>query len=75
MCISYFMFVSVDSVHSRWYTEIKVGEKLIDVAWPSEQSNKLLPTIVNYIEQGTTPYTNIKEFVKKLNLGMFVQVI
>lgn len=40
MCISCFMFVSVDPVCSRWCAEIKVGEKFADVGWPCEQSNK-----------------------------------
>ena len=42
---------------------------------PASSPTKDVPTMVNYSEQGMTPYTNIKEFVKKLNLGMFVQVI
>ena len=38
---------------------------------PASSPTKDVPTMVNYSEQGMTPYINIKEFVKNLELGMF----
>ena len=38
---------------------------------PASSSTKDVPTMVNYSEQGMTPFINIKEFVKNLELGMF----
>ena len=67
--------MSVDPVYSRWCTEIKVGEKLIDVGWPASSPTKDIPTMINYSEQGMALNTNINEFVKTLGLGMFAQVI
>ena len=38
---------------------------------PGSSPTKDVPTMVNYSEQVMTPYINIKEFVKNLELGMF----